>query len=105
MAYAGRERRVHRVFVTLNTEYHVRRQTCVGVRDRRTGRWLRDHTALRGRVSGGLSFLPNGSVRACDGEPGPGESLFVVSAGRDLVTSPLVAVDRPARDVVERYVV
>ncbi len=33
MGCVGSERRIHRVFVTKNTEYHVRWQTCVAVRD------------------------------------------------------------------------
>ena len=37
MRYSGADRRVHQVFVTRNTEYHVRSGLCVGVRDRRTG--------------------------------------------------------------------
>ena len=38
--YPGQERRrEHRVYVTRNTEYHFRAQTCVAVRDRKTGRF------------------------------------------------------------------
>jgi hypothetical protein len=37
----------YRVFLTRNSEYHVQSHVCVGVRDRRTGRWLEDHPALR----------------------------------------------------------
>ena len=29
MSYEGPERRIHRVFVTRNTEYHVRQDRCV----------------------------------------------------------------------------
>ncbi len=103
MAYAGTDRRIHRVYVTRNTEYHVRRNLCVGVRDRRTGAWVRGHLALRSRVSGGLRFFDTGGVRPNDGEPGIGESLFFSADGRDLVTSPIVAIERPVRDVVRQY--
>lgn len=37
----------YRVFLTRNSEYHVERHVCIGVRDRRTGRWVDDHPALR----------------------------------------------------------
>lgn len=103
MGYVGKDRRIHKVFVTRNTEYHVRRELCVGVRDRRTGKWLRGHMALRSRVSGGLCFTPTGGIRANDGTPAVGESLFFVADGRDLVTSPVVAIERPARDIVDSY--
>ena len=103
MGYAGRERRIHKVFVTRNTEYHVRRNLCVGVRDRRTGEWMHGHLALRSRVSGGLTFLSEGGVRASEGLPGVGESLFFMATGRDLVTSPVVRVERPEREIVAHY--
>ena len=41
MSYEGSDRRVHQVFVTRNTEYHVRAELCVAVRDRGLGRWRR----------------------------------------------------------------
>ena len=103
MRYVGRERRVHKVFVTRNTEYHVRTNMCVGVRDLRTGDWLPGHLALRSRVSGGLTFLSKGGVRASEGLPTVGESLFFVASGRDLVTSPIVRIERPEKRVVEDY--
>lgn len=103
MRYAGKDRRVHRVFVTRNTEYHVRRDTCVAVRDRRTGDWIRGHLAVKSRVSGGLRFTESGGIRPNDGTPTLGESLFFITDGRDLVTSPIVSIERPPRDVVQVY--
>ena len=103
MRYVGRERRIHKVFVTRNTEYHVRSQMCVGVRDLRTGEWLQGHLALRSRVSGGLTFLQKGGVRASEGLPSVGESLFFVANGRDLVTSPVMRIERPERRIVDQY--
>lgn len=104
MGYVGRDRRIHKVFVTRNTEYHIRKNLCVGVRDRRSGEWMHGHLALRSRVSGGLTFLSEGGVRASDGLPDVGESLFFIATGRDLVTSPIVRVDRPVKDIVVDYV-
>jgi len=103
MGYAGKDRRIHSVFVTRNTEYHVRRDRCVGVRDRRTGEWLRAHLAVNSRVSGAIRFTGDGSILPNMGRPEVGESLFFQAAGRDLVTSTILAVDRPPREVVTRY--
>lgn len=103
MGYKGNERRVHKVFVTRNTEYHVRRGLCVGVRDRRSGEWLRAHLALRNRVHGGIRFSRNGGLMPNPGLPNVGESLFFHASGRDLVTSPVLSVERPERTVVQAY--
>jgi hypothetical protein len=103
VGYKGNERRIHKVFVTRNTEYHVRRTECVGVRDRRTGEWLRSHMALKSEISGGLKFLPTGGIRAVEGTPRIGESLFFIASGRDVVTSPVVSIERPERATVSAY--
>jgi|HubBroStandDraft_2_1064218.scaffolds.fasta_scaffold942195_2 hypothetical protein len=101
--YAGPERRRHRVFVTRNTEYHFRDGVCVAVRDRRTGQFLQGHSALAGRIDAGIKFFDNGSIAPSAGEPRPGECLYFASDGRDLVTSPLEAVERPALQTVSMY--
>lgn len=98
------DRRIHKVYVTRNTEYHVRKNLCVGVRDRRTGGWIKGHLAVRSRVSGGLRFHENGGVRPNEGAPSIGESLFFCADGRDLVTSPIVAIERPERSIVSAYI-
>ncbi|HSY25836.1 MAG TPA: hypothetical protein VK841_27150 [Polyangiaceae bacterium] len=97
------ERRRHRVYVTHNTEYHIRDRRCVAVRDRRTGEFLQGHLALDRSVAGGLKFFVNGGIAPNLGEPRPGESLYFASEGRDLVTSPLESVERPTREVVLEY--
>jgi hypothetical protein len=89
--------------VTRNSEYHVRRNVCVGVRDRRTGDWLSGHVALRSTVSGGLKFHDNGAISASEGLPTVGESLFFIAAGRDLITSPVLTIERPELKTVESY--
>ncbi len=99
----GKERRRHRVYVTRNTEYHFRDGFCVAVRDRRTGDFLESHLALRRRVQGGIKFFMNGGIQPNLGEPKPGEALYFESGGHDLVTSPLLAVERPSREVVQGY--
>lgn len=104
MGYMGKERRVHRVYVTRNTEYHVREDQCVGVRDRRSGEWMRSHLALRSRVTGAIRFNRQGGVCPHPGQPKVGDSLFFQASGRDLVTSSILAVERPEKVVLQRYV-
>lgn len=48
----SRERRKHIVYITKNSEYHCRDRECVAVRDRESGRWLREHSAVRGMLVG-----------------------------------------------------
>jgi hypothetical protein len=102
-AFAGSERRRHRVYVTRNTEYHFRDGFCVAVRDRRTGEFMHGHLALRRRLQGGLKRFMNGALVPNMGEPQQGESLFFLTGGRDLVTSPLEAVERPSKDLASAY--
>jgi hypothetical protein len=101
--YAGPERRRHRVYVTRNTEYHFRDGFCIAVRDRRSGDFLHGHLALQRRVHGGLKFFPDGGIAPNAGEPRAGESLYFAAEGRDLVTSPLEAVERPSKELVGAY--
>lgn len=103
MSYAGRERRIHRVFVTRNTEYHVRKDTCVGVRDRESGDWLQTHFALNLAVSGAIRFFDSGAMTAEPGLPKIGESMYFEASGRDLVTSSVIAVERPKPELLEQY--
>ncbi|QQR91906.1 MAG: hypothetical protein IPJ88_09525 [Myxococcales bacterium] len=100
--YHESDRRVHRVYVTRNTEYHIRRDTCVGVRDISTGRWLGAHMALNRKLCGGLRFGEKG-VEPNSGEPDVGESLYFQSSGQDLVTSIVTEVQRPPKEVVATY--
>jgi hypothetical protein len=103
MAYTGLDRRIHKVFVTRNSEYHVRQQTCVGVRDRETGQWLRSHFAIARPVVGSIKFFESGAMSAAPGLPSVGESMYFEDLGRDLVTSAVVAVERPVAELVAQY--
>ncbi len=100
--YSGQERRTNRVYVTRNTEYHIRRDICVAVRDRETGEWLTSHMALNRRVCGGLRFNENGVVPN-SGAPQVGESLYFQSSGHDLITSVVTSVERPSLEVVRQW--
>lgn len=97
------DRRIHKVFVTRNTEYHLRRGVCVAVKDRTSGEWLRAHLALAQKIHGGLRFTRAGGIHANAGTPSVGESLFFHASGRDLVTSPVLSVERPERQIVAQY--
>ena len=102
-AYPGPDRRRHRMFVTKNTEYHFRDAVCVAVRDLRSGSWLPSHLALHRRVTGRVRFHANGVAVPDGGEPRIGEALYFGDEGRELVTSLLTAVQRPAKTLVESY--
>ena len=104
MSYGGPERRIHRVFVTRNTEYHVKRGTCVGVRDRETGSWMQAHFAVARSVMGSIRFFDQGGMTATPGLPRVGESMYFEASGRDLVTSSVVSVERPRPEIVQQYV-
>lgn len=102
MSYQGRERRVHRVFVTRNTEYHVREAVCVAVRDRAGDAWRDDHPAVGRRLAGALKHVHGGILPTLE-EPQVGHSVYFRRGERDLVTSVVERVERPARDVVASY--
>jgi hypothetical protein len=103
MSYSGPERRIHQIFVTRNTEYHVRSSTCVGVRDRHSGHWVTEHFARGRAVSGALRISDGGAISASPGLPRVGESMYFEASGRDLVTSLIIAVERPRREIVAQY--
>ena len=106
-SYRGPERRIHRVLVTLNSEYHCRDGVCVAVRDRRTGRFVAQHLALGKHISGGLRFNQKGGIEsATTGYPKPGEQVCFEGNGKEertVITSRLSAVERPPKDIVRTY--
>jgi hypothetical protein len=73
------------------------------VRDRRTGEWLKNHLALHSRITGALRFNRHGGIVPNTGNPKVGDSLFFQASGRDLVTSSILEVGRPLKDIVESY--
>lgn len=102
-SYSGHERRVHRVYVTRNTEYHVRGETCVAVRDRKTGQFLASHLAIQRTLSGGVRYFANGSAVPSYERPQVGEALYFGEGGRELVTSLCSSIERPERRLVVSY--
>lgn len=101
--YRGPERRVHRMYVTRNTEYHLRGEICVAVRDRRTGRWLPSHLAIHRRLAGGVRIFANGAAIPSCADPCVGDALYFDGEERELVTSLLSSIERPTRDTVGSY--
>jgi hypothetical protein len=93
---SNRNRRQHRVFATMHTEYHLRQDECVGVRDRTSGEWFRHHAALRLRA---IQVPPLGA----DAE-WIGRRLQFWGEFDDVTTSPVIAVGRPAREALRGYV-
>lgn len=89
-------RRRHRMFVTKNTEYHLRLDQCVGVRDRDSGAWHRHHAALRLRA---IQVPPMGHD-----DRWLGRRLQFWGSQADVVTSPVMEVARPERECLPRYV-
>jgi len=102
-AYAGPERRRNRVFLTKNTEYYFRGEQCVAVRDRRSGKWLPSHLAIGRRLSGGVHFHANGTAIPVVERPNVGEALYFADDGRELITSAVCALERPSRELAQRY--
>ena len=101
--YEGRERRQHRMYVTRNTEYHFRGETCVAVRDRKTGRFLQSHLAVQRTLSGGVKYQTNGTAIPSCAPPQIGEALYFGEDGRELVTSLCSSIERPERQLVASY--
>jgi hypothetical protein len=101
--YDGPDRRRHKVYVTHNTEYHTREGVCVGVRDRRTGEWREGHVAVGYKIEGGVAFPGDGGFLPHLGEPSVGEAMLFNPGKQNLITSRVERIDRPPRDVVERY--
>lgn len=99
MAYQGTERRIHRVFVTGNTQYHLRYDRCVAVRDVRTGVWERRHPAVNQRLSCVLT-RSTGDLAVAQRLPEVGDAMCFEGS---VLTSPVRSIERPPRDVVSSY--
>jgi hypothetical protein len=108
MAYKGSDRRRHRVYVTRNTEYHIRDGVCVAVRDRRSRAFRGAHIALNLRMEGGVRIYPSGAMIPNVVSPEEGDAIFFVRQDPDgelkqIVTSRIERVDRPAKTIVALY--
>jgi hypothetical protein len=79
----------YHVFFTRNSEYHLQREVCIGVRDRRTGRWFVEHPALLRPLHGAAGSSGVTAERA----PNLGESLEFWTDGGPVRTSPVLNVE------------
>lgn len=100
--YSGIERRKHQLYVTKNTEYHLRDGVCVAVRDRHRGTWRLNHKTLNRSLTGAVRFT-DGDARPTFENPEVGDALFFGEGGGDVVTSSLLDVRRPDKGVVDSY--
>jgi hypothetical protein len=98
--YDGPERRVHHVYVTRNTEYHVRRGVCVAVKQRNQREFMQDHGALRMHLDGHVKV---GTLLPLPGEPKIGMRIYFATEESDILTSPVIAIIRPPKTVVAAY--
>jgi hypothetical protein len=101
--YAGPERRRRRIYVTRNTEYHFLDDVCVAVRSRESNKWRLGHAALNHALSGCVRFATDGDVQPKSREPELGDALFFADGGCDVITSTLIEIQRPSRDIVDSY--
>jgi hypothetical protein len=105
--YIGPERRHHQVLLTRNTEYHLRDGLCIAVRDRKTGRFRPQHAALGRQMRQGIRFTHGEGppIFSPEGRVHVGEAVNFSSSPLllDLVTTPLEAVKRPPKWVIETY--
>lgn len=110
MGYQGNERRRHKVYITRNTEYHVRDGVCVAVRDRQSHAFRAAHIALTLKLEGTVKIFANGTVLPHDADPQVGDAIYFndrrCSDGqeRQIVTSRLEKIDRPSKKDVMSYV-
>jgi hypothetical protein len=106
-AYRGPDRRLNRVFVTVNSEYHCHDVLCVAVVNRHTGAPEHGHPALGRRLVGSVRFdLDQIAATAPPEIPHEGEQLCFSSGRSDpheVVTSMVVRIERPRREVAARY--
>ena len=108
MSYQGHERRRHRVYVTRNTEYHLRDGICIAVRDRQSKAWRPAHIALNRKLEGSVKIFSNGAVIPVTDGPGVGDAMYFnepLSDGeeRQIVTSRVERIERPPKYVVAEY--
>lgn len=89
--------------MTRNTEYHLKDGVCVAVRDRTSGNWLLVHAALHHRLSGAVRVGKDREVTPSFDPPRIGEALFFGDDGADVVTSGLLAIERPQKATVSSY--
>jgi len=99
------EKRKHRMFVTRNTEYHLKNETCVAVRNRSTGDWLMHARALGARLIGTISSHDKKNAKPVIYLlPEVGDNLILMSStGLDIVTTKVRGIHRPPVQALKYY--
>lgn len=92
-----RRHTVYRVFVTKNSEYHLRGCTCTGVRDRRSGCWLPDHPALGMNLTS--IYMDDDGRMQPTALPRIGEPLTLVKEGQPVRTSTVLGIEVRAHGI------
>lgn len=87
----------YQVFLTRNSEYHVQSHVCVGVRDRRTGRWFDEHPALSRPLA---TTVQTAGQLAPLQTPQLGEPLEFDLGGEPLRTSPILNIEERRKNGV-----
>jgi len=98
--YSGPERRIHKIYVTRNTEYHVRQGVCVAVKPRDGKQWEAGHGAVKMKLEG---HVKQGTLLPMPGPPKLGFRMYFARGDEDVLTSPVVAIVRPPKKVVQEY--
>ena len=105
--YGGPERRHNRVYVTRHHEYHTRDGICVAVRDTRSSEFVLDHTAIGRRFTGTIRYGARGIEGIAKPEDATAGARMHFANGVDdphsVLTTELLAIERPEKAVVERY--
>ena len=106
MEYSGKNRRRRFVYETRNSEYHVFDRTCIAIRDKHSGDWIDGHSALRRRIEGGVRVFSNGAAIPTLKPPEIGAPMYFHiddACAEQVITSKIVAVNRPDLDDLDRY--
>lgn len=99
--YLGKERRRHHLYVTKNTEYHLRDRLCVGVRDLWSGHWRTDHPAVGKRLFGAVRQTEKGLEPLA--RPAVDSLLWFENGDNDILTSKLTLITRPSKRCLPKY--
>jgi hypothetical protein len=92
--------------MTRNTEYHLQSGICVAVRDRASGNWQLCHGALGRHLVGSIRRKAGREPYPTVDKPEVGDSLFFTlrdREGPEVLTSNLLAIERPQKATVAAY--
>jgi hypothetical protein len=90
------------LYLTHYSEYLVRGDFCVGVRDRRSGTWQPSHAATRAYVLGSQATLHSTPATPWLGDGARvGERLCLRTSACQIVTGPIIAVETPSPRSIE----